>query len=78
VLSDLLLGRIDLREVLHYSLIAQKGRDFDEFTTMCRGAQLAAEGAKAAAAPLQLSGSAGRAALRNVVKSMLLDLFSKP
>jgi hypothetical protein len=62
----------------YYSLIAQKGRDFDEFTNMCRGAQLAAEGAKAAAAPLQLSGSAGRAALRKVVKSMLLDLFSKP
>jgi hypothetical protein len=45
---------------------------------MCRRAQLAAEGAKAGAAPLQLSGSAGRAALRKVVKSMLLDLFSKP
>jgi hypothetical protein len=62
----------------YYSLIAQKGLDFDEFTPMCRGTQLAAKGAKGAAAPLQLSGSAGRAALEKVVKSMLLDIFSKP
>jgi hypothetical protein len=56
----------------YYSLIAEKGRDYHEFITMCRGAQLAAEGAKAAAAPLMSKGEAGRSALRKVVTARLL------
>jgi hypothetical protein len=63
----------------YYNLMLAQGRDLDEFTMMCQGADLASQGAQAPSAGRTASTGTpkDRDELRKVVTMLLLEKLSK-